>query len=107
MSRLPSWFLSTSNVPSALIVQMVPSELFHVPANAAGPERGAVAQALTKTSEIPARIVLKEGWIFMPFILSCVTEGDQAQSHIVARGSPHLIAGSHRRDWLQRASRLK
>ena len=27
-------------MPSTLIVQTVPSELFHVPANAAGPDRG-------------------------------------------------------------------
>ncbi len=51
---------TTSNVPSAFIVQAVPRELVHVPANAAGPERGAVAHALIKTSETPARIVRKE-----------------------------------------------
>src|SRR6266496_1791622 len=50
----------TPNVPSAFIVHAVPSELVHVPANAAGPERGDVAQALIKTIEAPARIVRRE-----------------------------------------------
>jgi hypothetical protein len=61
---------TTSNVPSAFIVQAVPRKLVHVPASAAGPERGEVAQALIKTIETPARIIRREDGIFMPSILS-------------------------------------
>ena len=44
-TREPGGTPLTSKEPSAPIVQTVPSELVHVPASAAGPVAGAVAQA--------------------------------------------------------------
>src|SRR5436305_15231903 len=62
--------LTTSNVPSVLIVQTVPSELVHVPASAAGPERGVVTQAVTSALNAQAKMIRREWCIFMATILS-------------------------------------
>jgi hypothetical protein len=48
-----------------LIVHTVPSELVHVPASAAGPEVGAVAQAVNRAIETAVKMIRTEGCNFM------------------------------------------
>src|ERR1700756_4886132 len=68
-SGLPSLSKSTWNVPSELTVHTVPRVLVHVPTRAAGPDVGAVAQALMSTVKAPAKIIRRECCSFMAGIL--------------------------------------
>src|SRR5438093_12334757 len=70
--------LTISNVPSVLIVQTVPSEVVHVPASAAGPERGVVTQAVTSAINAQAKMIRRECCIFMATILCGRNWGGQA-----------------------------
>src|SRR5436305_15302851 len=72
--------LTISNVTSVLIVQTVPSELVHVPASAAGPERGVVTQAVTSAINAQAKMIRRECCIFMATILSGGNWAGQAQN---------------------------
>ena len=69
-SRLPSLSKSTSKVPSALIIQTVPSEFVHVPTRAACPDFGKVAQAPGSAKTRPAKTIRREVSVFMPAIVS-------------------------------------
>ena len=71
------------------MVQTVPSELVHVPASAAGPDRGVVTQALIKAIKAPAKIMRREYCIFMPFIVSHVSV--ERQASIAAEIAPYKL----------------